>query len=176
MSSEPFSSPVLVARIPSGGKHFSLAPDEGARSEIAKALHIVEVTRLTAEVDVRPVGAEAFAVKGTLTASVVQTDVVTLEPVPQDVNEEIDLTLLPADDARRKIDTAEQAGLEPTDERDVYRRGKIDIGAIMVEHLALGLDPYPRSPGVEFPGHIESDKEPESSPFAALAKLKPKPE
>jgi uncharacterized metal-binding protein YceD (DUF177 family) len=176
MSGEPFSFLVLVARIPPAGKHFSIAPDEAARSAVAQTLHIVEVPRLTAEIDVRPVGADSFAVKGALSASVVQTDVVTLEPVPQDVNEEIALTLLPADDTRAKKGAAEEANPEAIDERDVYRGGKIDLGAIVVEHLALGLDPYPRSPGVEFPGHIESAQEPESSPFAALAKLKPKPE
>jgi uncharacterized metal-binding protein YceD (DUF177 family) len=176
MSGEPFSFPVLVARIPASGRHFSIAPDESARSAVAQTLGIVAVTELTAEVDVRPVGAEAFAVNGTLAAAVVQTDVVTLEPVPQDVNEEIDLTLLPADDSRSKKEVAEEQDLELADERDVYRGGKIDLGAIVVEHLALGLDPYPRSPGVEFPGHIESAPGPESSPFAALAKLKPKPD
>jgi uncharacterized metal-binding protein YceD (DUF177 family) len=171
MKGESFSFSVPVARIASGGKHFSIAPDAGERSAIAETLGIVEVSSLIAEVHVRPVGAEAFAVKGALAAAVVQTDVVTLEPVQQEVSEEIDLMLLPADDIRPKRDAAEQ---EAVDDRDVYRGGKIDLGAIVVEHLALGLDPYPRSPGVEFPGHIESVEEPESSPFAALANFKPK--
>lgn len=174
MSEEPFSFPVLIARIPSAGKHFSIAAGEDVRSGIANTIGILEVSRLTAEIDVRPVGADAFAVKGTLSAAVVQTDVVTLEPVPQEVNEEIDLTLVPAGDGAPRKGTAAQAAPEGPDERDIYRGGKIDLGAIVVEHLALGLDPYPRSPGVEFPGHVESAAEPESSPFAALAKLKDK--
>ena len=37
----------------------------------------------------------------------------------------------------------------------IYQNGRIDLGAIVAEHLALGLDPYPRTPGVDFPGHIE---------------------
>lgn len=175
MSDAPFSFPVLIARIPAAGKHFSIAPDEDARSAIAQAIGIVEVVALTAEMDVRAIGAEAFAVTGALSASVVQTDVVTLEPVRQDVSESIDLTLVPAMDSRPRKAPADEA-VEAPDARDVYRGGKIDLGAIVVEHLALGLDPYPRSPGVEFPGHVEAPPEPESSPFAALAKLKPKPE
>ena len=55
---------------------------------------------------------------------------------------------------------------------DVYRDGRIDLGAIVAEHLALGLDPYPRSPGVAFDGHIEDDPAADPSPFAALAALK----
>jgi hypothetical protein len=53
----------------------------------------------------------------------------------------------------------------------VYYDGRIDLGAIAAEHLALGLDPYPRAPGAEFADHIE-DAARETSPFAALGLLK----
>ena len=36
---------------------------------------------------------------------------------------------------------------EPPDE---IVNGKIDLGAVAAEFLALGLDPYPRKPGVDF--------------------------
>ncbi len=173
MSGEPLSLSVLVARIPAGGKHFRVETNEQERRAVAEALGIVDVVELTADLDVRPVGEKAFAVRGTLSASVVQTDVVTLEPVQQEVSEAIDLTLEPAeDDAPKKERALPQVGLEGLEDRDFYRRGRIDLGAIVVEHLALGLDPYPKSPGVEFPGHIEGSPDTESSPFAALAPLK----
>jgi uncharacterized metal-binding protein YceD (DUF177 family) len=115
----------------------------------------------------------SFSVRGTLAASVVQTDVVTLEPIAQDVAEEIDVTLMraegPAPRPRRPeilVDAVEADG------PDLYRNGRIDLGAIVGEHLALGLDPYPRAPGVDFPGHVEDDPEADPSPFAALANLK----
>ena len=91
--------------------------------------------------------------RGTLTASVVQTDVVTLEPVRQEVSEAIDLTLVPAeDDSLARSEGRSRSEVEDADERDVYRGGRIDLGAIVLEHLALGLDPYPRSPGVGVSG------------------------
>jgi uncharacterized metal-binding protein YceD (DUF177 family) len=178
MSGQPLTLEALVGRIPAGGKHFRVEAREAERHAIALALGIVEVVDLTADLEVRPVGAEAFAVRGTLKAVVVQTDVVTLEPVRQEVSEAIDLTLLPAEgDSRVKGRADPQPDLgAPEDERDVYRKGRIDLGAIVLEHLALGLDPYPRSPGTEFPGHIESAPEPQASPFAALAPLKRDPE
>ena len=56
-----------------------------------------------------------------------------------------------------------------TDESDTdpIVDGKIDLGALAAEFFALGLDPYPRKPGVSF----ESPEEPEAtvSPFSALA-------
>lgn len=171
--SEPFSISVLVAQIPTGGKHFRIGPDEGQRRAIVEALGIVEVEQLKAEIDVRPMGAEAFSVRGALTASVVQTDVVTLEPVRQDVKEAIDLTLVPAaGDSPSRKRTPQQPEVEASDERDFYRGGRIDLGVIVFEHLALGLDPYPRSPDTEFSGHIEDDPAAAPSAFAALASLK----
>jgi uncharacterized metal-binding protein YceD (DUF177 family) len=172
VSEEPFSAPVLVSRIPAGGKHFSLAPGEAERAAIATTLDIVAVEALAAEFDLRPVGADAFAVRGTVNATVVQTDVVTLDPVRQDVSEAIDLRLLPAEGAALEKESPARGDLETTDERDLYRHGRIDLGALVVEHLALGLDPYPRGPGVKFSGHLESSPEAESSPFAALSTLK----
>ena len=174
MSDQPLSFPVPVAQIPAGGKHLHLEADAVQRRAIAEALEIVDVTTLAAEVDVRPVGAGAFSVRGTLNASVVQTDVVTVEPVRQEVSEEIDLTLVPAEES---ASPSRPAGVdideEATDERDVYHGGRIDLGEIVYEHLAVGLDPYPRSPGVEFSGHVEDNEDATKSPFAALAALKP---
>jgi hypothetical protein len=45
----------------------------------------------------------------------------------------------------------------------------VDLAAYVVEHLALEIDPFPRSPGAEFepPAAL-----PESSPFDVLRALK----
>ena len=49
--------------------------------------------------------------------------------------------------------------------------GAIDLGALATEFLILGLDPYPRKPGVSFDKPVETD-DPQDHPFAALAGLK----
>ena len=56
---------------------------------------------------------------------------------------------------------------EPPDE---IVNGQIDLGALTAEFLALGLDPYPRKPGVDFSYQDAPDEK--DSPFAALGKLK----
>jgi hypothetical protein len=51
----------------------------------------------------------------------------------------------------------------------------IDLGEVVVEQLALTLDPYPRAPGAVFdPAALPGYEAPEAevSPFAALVKLK----
>jgi uncharacterized metal-binding protein YceD (DUF177 family) len=171
--SEPFSIFLPVQQVPAGGKHVRIAADETQRRAIAEALRIEGVDELTAELVVRPIGAEAYSVRGEIAAAVVQTDVVTLNPVRQDVTEQIDLTLVPeATESARGKRSAPPTGYEETDERDVYRNGRIDIGAIVLEHLALALDPYPRAADTEFSGHIEDDPATAPSAFAALAALK----
>jgi uncharacterized metal-binding protein YceD (DUF177 family) len=171
--SEPFSILLLTQRVPPGGKHVRIAADETQRRAIAGALGIEGVDALTADLDVKPIGAEAYSVRGELMASVVQADVVTLDPVRQEVTEPIDLTLVPeaAESARGKR-VAPLTENDETDERDVYRNGRIDIGTIVFEHLVLALDPYPRAADTEFSGHIEDDPARPPSAFAALASLK----
>ena len=50
--------------------------------------------------------------------------------------------------------------------------GVVDLGALAIEFLILGLDPYPRKPGAVF--ELSQDVKPEPGPFAALAGLKDK--
>jgi len=176
MKTPPFSHQVLAGDIPAEGRGYRLQADDEERRLLAEALGIPEVVSLAAEVEVRPVRGRAFSVRGSLAAAVVQTDVVTLEPVAQDVAEVIDVTLMPAASvvprSRQKEILVDAVEADPP---DVYHNGRIDLGVIVTEHLALGLDPYPRGPGVDFPGHVEDDAK-EPSPFAVLAKLKPREE
>ncbi|MGB7126998.1 MAG: DUF177 domain-containing protein, partial [Methylovirgula sp.] len=48
--------------------------------------------------------------------------------------------------------------------------GMIDVGALAAEFLALGLDPYPKKPGVEFTP-VTVPEESAGRPFDALKKL-----
>jgi hypothetical protein len=172
MTGAAYSHPVLLARVPAGGKHFRLEPDAEQRRAIAAALGLVEVAALSAEIEVRPLAGESYAVRGALTATVVQTDVVTLDPMRQEVSEAIDLALEPAEGQRRDTPVRQvEMVSDDAEDRDVYENGRIDLGAILTEHLALLLDPYPRAPGVEFPGHVEDGSTADSA-FAALAALK----
>jgi hypothetical protein len=173
MTREPFSFAVLVRDIPAEGRRFSFAADDEQRRDLAPLLAIPAVSSLRAELEVRPAMGGAFRVRGTITASVVQTDVVTLEPIEQEIVEEIDMTLMEAEDvapsrkgSKQLVDTVEVDG------PDLYHNGRIDLGIIVREHLALALDPYPRAPGVDFPGHIEDDPAADPSPFAVLGTLK----
>ena len=48
--------------------------------------------------------------------------------------------------------------------------GMIDLGALATEFLILGIDPYPRKPGIVFEAPMRRRQS--AQPFAALAALK----
>ena len=169
MTAEAFSYLIAVRVLPAAGKHFRIEADERERLRLAAAMDIPEVVALTAEVDIVPAEGRSYLLRGNLTALVVQVDVVTLEPVRLAVAEPIEVLLQPAESARRKRPEPLPDSRE-ADETELYYGGQIDLGAIVGEHLALGLDPYPRAPDSEFTGHVEDY--PDESPFAALARLK----
>jgi hypothetical protein len=50
-------------------------------------------------------------------------------------------------------------------------QGAVDLGALATEFLLLGIDPYPRKPGVAFAPPADTPG-PSGHPFEALAALK----
>ncbi len=155
------SRPLVVDDIPEKGATVEVAADADERALLAKAFGLVEIKALTGRFEVKRKGREAVA-KGEVTATVVQTCVVTLDPFDAEVKEAVDLRFAP-DAPALDDDTA------PPDAPDPIVDGRIDLGAITAEFLALGLDPYPKKPGASFSFEGEDDKE---NPFAALAALK----
>ena len=99
-----------------------------------------------------------------------QTCVVSLDPFPATVEEDIDVRFAPRDDERaarrRGPEEPETVSMTEDDEPDPIIDGRIDLGALAREFLALGLDPYPRKPGVAF--EPPAEPEPEATPFAVL--------
>jgi uncharacterized metal-binding protein YceD (DUF177 family) len=142
---------------------------------LAEIYDILGVDRVHAELTLTPWRRTGVKVTGTVEASVTQACVVTLEPVPETVEEEVLITFLPADEIG---ETSDEVELDPDrDDPPEPLEGRfVDLGAVVAEFVALGLDPYPRSPEADaFSGHIEDDgtADEKPSPFAALAKLKP---
>jgi len=168
----PFSRPVRVRDLPAAGTTVTLSASAEERAAIAAELGLLGLDALSADLAVRPIRHGA-RVTGTMKAEAVQACVVTLEPVPEAVAEEIDVAFVKPDERPRpaEIDVDPVAADPP----DPFDGESIDLGALVVEHLVLGLDPYPRRPGAVFEAGDDAagggDDRP--SPFATLAKLKP---
>ncbi len=183
-----FSYPLDVTALSPIGRTYALQAGPDERARIAERLGLQKLEELTASIEVK-VGAGGFIkVSGHVDADVVQTCGLTLAPVAAKVHDTVILTFLTEERAARekaKRDRAKARGEEDeTFELDqdappeVARDGRIDLGEVAVAHLALALNPYPRAPGAAFDPQIwgsepENDPTvPDTSPFAALAKLK----
>jgi uncharacterized metal-binding protein YceD (DUF177 family) len=170
----PWSVPVAIHEVPLTGRHVELAADTAVRAAVAKSIGLRALPRLEAVFDVTHHGREGLRVVGRVSATVEQQCVVTLEPVENEVEEQVDLTFVPAPPSI--VDHDQRASPQAADEGmpEVLVGGMVDLGTIAVEFLTLGIDPYPRRPGVEFTSPASDDES--GHPFAALAALKHKAE
>lgn len=167
----PWHFPVAVNDLPEDGQHFALVADEGARAAVAKLAGLRALPRLEATFQIVPQGSRGVHVTGTVAATVGQTCVVTLEPIDNEVEEDVDLVFKSRNPAQAPERIAGTPGEEiAEDDIELLDDGIVDLGALATEFLILGLDPYPRKPGVAFePPRVE---EAATSPFAALGALK----
>jgi uncharacterized metal-binding protein YceD (DUF177 family) len=171
MTNRPaWSVPVRLSDVPADGFHRSIAADEATRAAVAREARVLGLNRLEADLEVTPRGRDGAHVRGTVSATVEQACVVTLDPLLNEVEEDVDLEFsraaaVPPQASEVNLETA--GDLPEPLEGDV-----IDLGAIAVESLLLGLDPYPRKAGVAFEQPEPND--PSDHPFAALAALKDK--
>ena len=172
---EPFSRIIRVDTLPKDGETVTIEAKPAEREALAASLKLPSIERLSATLTVKRAARGGARVIGAVQGELTQTCVVTLEPFPAAVEEEIDVRFAPPDneaEARRRRDEPETVSMIDDDEPDPLIDGKIDLGALASEFFALGLDPYPRKPGVAFEPPVEP--EPEATPFAVLRRDKKK--
>lgn len=167
----PWSLPVPLAEIPATGRRVELKADAATREAVAQAAGVLALPRLEAAFDLAPLANDGVRVCGSVSATVEQNCVVTLETLLHEVEERVDLILvqpdaMPAPRAALDIDVAGESDLP-----DVLHDRAVDLGAVATEFLMLGIDPYPRKPGAQFQHPGQAD-DPASHPFAILAALK----
>jgi len=176
-----FSFMVRVGHVSANPFSVTLQADEKECLALARAWDVLRVEKLQAELQVMRWKRDGVRVKGVVKAVIVQACVVTLEPVSQLIDEELDQCFVPEGSklARHDRDEGGEWVFDPhdPDPPDVFSGDAIDVGALVGEHVALAIEPYPRKPGVAFETAADSmDLEPEkpATPFAALARLKDK--
>lgn len=171
------SHPLTVAKLAvDRPTEITLEPDAAARALIADALGLSGLRKLRLSGAIRPTGKRDWTLEAILGATVVQPCVVTLAPVTTRIDEPVTRRYLavPAPDP-----TGDEAEM-PEDDTQEPLPEVIDLGALMLEALAIALPAFPRAEGAELadgsfgpPGAapIETGKE---NPFAALEALKSK--
>lgn len=152
-----------------------IVPDAGARDSIAADLGLLELRKLRLEGRLAPFGRRDWRFEGHLGATVVQPCVVTLAPVVTRLEEAVLRSFV------AEWQTPEGDEVELPEDVDTEPLGaEIDLGAIMVEALALALPAWPRTEGADLdtavftePGQAPMRDE-DARPFAGLASLRDK--
>lgn len=172
-----FDAIVRIDNLPAGGRSVRVDADEKTRAAIAEAMKVTTVERFKAELRIVPLRGGLRA-QGQLDARIVQPSVVSFEPVSQDIAETIDRVFLPATDIEKATAPGAEVyvDLEDDDFPDQIDGPEVDLSALLVETLALAIDPYPRREGedVSTLGAVADGEM--GGPFAALARLKDKGE
>lgn len=177
----PLSRPVSLTDLRGGvaSKHVGNATAEECTA-LAALLDLPRIARLSWHVESAP-WREGVRLSGRIEAELVQTCVVTLDPVPATIDERFQRGFLPLQalygedkqGAEHEIVTDTDLGEipEPLDD-------PLDIGAVVAEELSIALDPYPRKDGLEDgvtytaqPAGAEPLTDAIIKPFSGLAEL-----
>jgi uncharacterized metal-binding protein YceD (DUF177 family) len=144
-----------------------ISPDPSQLPLIAGTVGVDALRCLTADVTVSP-WLDGAEIRGTLTAEIVQTCGVTLDPLEETVSGVFMVRVLPAGSSNLPSDDSE-IDLEADDPPDTLEGEEIDLATYVVEHLALEIDPFPRKPDAVFEPPAAEE---ETSPFAMLKDFK----
>ena len=107
-------------------------------------------------------------------ADLAQACVVTLEPVMQALSGRFQ-ALYRANEGEATVENDVTVDPEADDPPEPLPPAGIDLGELVVQELAVALDPYPRLEGAELPRQYQSlEEEGDAHPFAALKVLKSK--
>ena len=177
-----FSRIIDTAKVERVPQTFRFKATEMECKRLAERLGISAVESLDAEIVVqRAADGRSYKLRGSLSATVVQDCVVTLDPVTLPVHAEFDMSFAPSVRSGTPAVADDEAeiwiGAIGDDPPEPLKDGRIEAGEVVVEELALALDPYPRAPDAELPTAYRDVEGPAAGederrqPFAALESL-----
>lgn len=172
-----------IQTLAKSGKELKSVANDTELQTLAGQLDVASVQSCEVDWTIKPWRKSDVRVIGTLKASLTQTCSVSLEPLEAQILEEIDVRLtkderlIEGADAEQKEIDIDPEGRDPP---ELFDGRRVQLGEIAFEHLALGLDPYPRSSDVEYDvyqtgksnqqtSNIAGEKD--ASPFSELAQL-----
>ncbi|MDJ0826601.1 MAG: DUF177 domain-containing protein [Rhodobacter sp.] len=176
MSDVPRFSQTLRLADLKGGSAVPVAVEPGPddRRAIADSLGVRAIRKLRLAGALTPLGAADWRLDATLGATLVQDCVVTLEPVTTRIDEPVRRTYLAEPPDLPDADEIEM----PEDDSVERLPAVLDLGAVLIEALALALPPYPHAEGAEplaatftEPGKAAMSDD-DAKPFAGLAGLR----
>ncbi|WCL52985.1 YceD family protein [Gimibacter soli] len=170
-----------VADVDREPRSFAFTATEAECTAIAERFSLKAVNKLTAEASLSAPGrGRGIMLSGHLQADIIQRCGVTLADVPEIVDSSFELMLVTPEEADR-LD-ADEAYLDPEiPDYDALEGDKVPLGEILVQTLAVLMNPWPRAEGAELDTgnaqgvEVDAPETDKPNPFAALAGLRDKP-
>jgi len=172
MQPPPLSIIYDLSDLSSAGAELSVVATPGQRARLAEWADVKSVGSFEANITLKRHPGARFEYRAALSADVVQSCVVTLEPMPAHLSLEVErslhLTKLPPNASIEPEELSIGSDEGPEEIQDLH----YDVAAPLLEEFSLAIEPYPRAPGVSF--EAPQEKDPPESPFAVLKALKSK--
>jgi len=169
-----FSRPIAADQIGPQETEREIVANEIERARLAERFGLLALDRLAATLQLKRSRSGVIRATGRFEAEVVQACVVTLEPVPARLSEGFAVAFGPA--AAAPQGEAVIVDLDADDPAEELVDGRIDLGEVVAQQLAVALDPYPRARGADDKFKAADGAGPGSgdgtSPFAALERLR----
>ena len=163
MSTPPFSRPFPVSSLRDNGSQIAITANAAERAALAAEGGLVAIAKLEADFRASRNGRTGINLKGEVRAHVTQNCVLSMEPFDSEIVTPVEARF---DSGKKPEEVA--FGIEDVDPPDPIIDGKIDLGALAAEFLALALDPYPRKPDALFDAAEVGVSAQKQSPFAGL--------
>ncbi|HBK91495.1 MAG TPA: hypothetical protein DDZ68_07485 [Parvularcula sp.] len=157
-------SQIEIAALHRGENRFHLSPDEAARRAIAERLGEPGVESLSADFTLRPFSG-GVDLDLRIDARVNRVCVASLEPLTETVREHYAVRF-----ERDFVEPGPEADDSDAASREPLEGDTLDLAEILIQHLAISLDPYPRKEGAK--SLAETYRDPVNpSPFSGLKGL-----
>ncbi|MEM7751436.1 MAG: DUF177 domain-containing protein [Pseudomonadota bacterium] len=168
---EQFAWSVGLADISEDGLSATNLATNDERRAIADALAVTRCDLVSCSYDVKALHGNRFKASGLIRATFEQVCVVTLDPIEQSLEIDLNVEFWPSS----QLGSLTEEYDEPDrDDPEPIVDGQLEIGRVVYELLAANIDPYPRSPDAELERSSSNGKGDEpDNPFAVLADLKP---
>ncbi|MEQ1698430.1 MAG: DUF177 domain-containing protein [Hyphomicrobiaceae bacterium] len=167
-----------IADMPAKSRDYTREASLNEMAAMATDLGLLGCSKLHAQYAIRAIGGGRYKLTGTLDATVTQACVITLEPIVSTLKLPVDVEFSPdatnASPRKSSGDEGEDVEVSSLPDVEPIENASLDVGRVVFETLAAGIDPFPKKPDAAFAWDDPRAADPKSNPFAVLANLKPK--
>jgi len=156
--------------VPAQGLEVTRSANDSERADVMRALPLAALDKLEVRYRITGLAGGGWRLKGQISAGLVQTCVVSLDPVSSVIDEpfEVEFWRETSDPDGEDKSVLEGPDIEP------LTGDEIPAGRIVFETLAGALDPYPRKEGAAFDWNDRAGDAEKANPFSVLMRLKDK--